>query len=63
MSLDNFERIEGDCFDFRASVREEAKNLLSLMNKRASLFLSDLVSVSGNKKALLSETFEEMPLC
>ena len=63
VSLDNFERMRGGCLEFRASIREEAKNLLPLMNKRASLFLSDLVSVSGNKKALLYETFEEMPVC
>ena len=50
-----------DCFEFRASVRKEAKKLLTLMNKRASLFLSDLVSVSGNKNVFLPETFEEMP--
>ena len=61
VSLDNFERISEDCFEFRASVRKEAKKLLTLMNKRASLFLSDLVSVSGNKNVFLPETFEEMP--
>ena len=63
VSLDNFERMTGDCFEFRASVREEARNLVPLVNERASLFLSDLVSVSGNKKVFLPETFEEMPGC
>ena len=61
VSLDNFERMSEDCFEFRASVRKEAKKLLTLMNKRANLFLSDLVSVSGNKNVFLPETFEEMP--
>ncbi len=63
VSLDNFERMTGDCFEFRASVREEARNLVPLVNERASLFLSDLVSVSGNKEVFLPETFEEMPGC
>ena len=63
VSLDNFERMTEDCFEFRASVREEARNLVPLVNKRASLFLSDLVSVSGNKEVFLPETFEEMPGC
>ena len=63
VSLDNFERMSGDCFEFRASVREEARNLAHLVNKRASLFLSDLLSVTGNKKVFLPETFEEIPGC
>ena len=63
VSLDNFERMTGDCFEFRASVREEARILVPLLNERASFFLSDLVSVSGNKKVFLPETFEEMPGC
>ena len=63
VSLDNFDRMTGDCFEFRASVREEARNLVPLVNERASFFLSDLVSVSGNKKVFLPETFEEMPGC
>ena len=63
VSLDNFERMTGDCFEFRASVREEARILVPLLNERASFFLSDLVSVSGNKEVFLPETFEEMPGC
>ena len=63
VSFDNFQRMSEDCFEFRASVRDEAISLTSSINKRALSFLQDLMSVSGLKHALLPETYREIPSC